>query len=171
MTARTPDPDMQKVLDDIAACCKRHGIGVHTFGGIATGDTTLYKDMRRGRRIRPRIREKIYAAIGALDALPPRSKQRARSMSTAKPTSWYDAAASFSEENRNRSEIRRASRRLSEVLSAAQIPPPPTPKRKRTFEELLAAVEAGEVRVTERPVFRAPEPAFTMGGVVGDYSI
>lgn len=170
MTARTIDPDMQQVLDDIWACCQRHGVGVHTFGGIATGDTTLYKDIRRGRRVRQRIRDKIYAAIQALDALPPRNPMRARAMSTAKPTSWYDAAASFTEENRNRRETRLASARLAGRLATVTPPPSPAP-RKRTFEELLAAVEAGEVRVVERPVLRAPEPAYTMGGVVGDYSI
>ena len=62
------------------------------------------------------------------------------------------------------------SQRLANAVSKIAAPRPAQP-RKRTFEELLAAVEAGEVRVVERPVLRAPEPAYTMAGVVGDYAI
>ena len=62
------------------------------------------------------------------------------------------------------------SQRLANAVSKLAAPVPAKPRR-RTFEELLAAVEAGEVRLTERPVMRAPDPVRTMGGVVGDYSI
>lgn len=87
-----------------------------------------------------------------------------------KSTSYYDREVSFQEENSQRVSARMGSAALAKAVSAIVVPTP-APKRKRTFEELLAAVEAGEVRVTERPVMRVPEPAYTMGGVVGDYSI
>lgn len=87
-----------------------------------------------------------------------------------KSTSHYDREVSFQEENSQRVSARMGSAALAKAVSAIVVPTP-TPKRKRTFEELLAAVEAGEVRVTERPVMRAPDPVRTMGGVVGDYSI
>lgn len=62
------------------------------------------------------------------------------------------------------------SQRLAKAVSKLAAPVPAKPRR-RTFEELLAAVEAGEVRVIERVPIRAPEYHRTMGGVVGDYSI
>lgn len=87
-----------------------------------------------------------------------------------KPTSYYDREVSFQEENSQRIAARLGSEALAKAVSEIAVPAP-APKRKRTFEELLAAVEAGEVRLTERPVMRAPESVRTMGGVVGDYSI
>lgn len=87
-----------------------------------------------------------------------------------RPTSHYDREVSFREESSHKMAARLGSEALAKAVSGIAIPAP-APKRRRTFEELLAAVEAGEVRVTERPVMRVPEPAYTMGGVVGDYSI
>jgi len=166
---KTMHVETASLLAEIHACCDRHGIGVCTFGGIC-GDTTLVRDMRKGRRVRQKLAEKIRAAIRDLDSHPPGSSKAERPRVPPKPTSYYEEQTSFTEENRLRRNAREASRRLSRRLETAAAP---VPQRRAplTFEQQLALVESGQARIVERVPLRRPDPAHTMGGVVGDYSI
>lgn len=129
--------------------------------------TEMYSRGLSAETIGRRLNRSISAVNNRVPAvIPPeaRPKMQAAAKREALPT------PGLGDETAVRLSARIGSQRLASAVSKIAVSAPAQP-RKRTFEELLAAVEAGEVRVIERVPIRAPEYHRTMGGVVGDYSI